>query len=40
MDCSLQAQEVHAWIREYLKEKVSADVADKTRILYGGAFSE
>uniref|UniRef100_F1L676 Triosephosphate isomerase n=1 Tax=Ascaris suum TaxID=6253 RepID=F1L676_ASCSU len=34
-----QAQEVHAWIREYLKEKVSADVADKTRILYGGSVT-
>uniref|UniRef100_A0A0M3JVA5 Spliceosome-associated protein CWC27 homolog n=1 Tax=Anisakis simplex TaxID=6269 RepID=A0A0M3JVA5_ANISI len=34
-----QAQEVHAWIREYLKDKVSADVADKTRILYGGSVT-
>lgn len=31
-----QAQEVHGWIREFLKEKVSADVAQKIRILYGG----
>ncbi|ETN69743.1 triose-phosphate isomerase [Necator americanus] len=34
-----QAQEVHLWIREFLKEKVSADVAEKTRIIYGGKFS-
>ncbi|VDL63636.1 unnamed protein product [Nippostrongylus brasiliensis] len=31
-----QAQEVHLWIREFLKEKVSADCAEKTRIIYGG----
>lgn len=34
-----QAQEVHDWIRQFLKEKVSADVADKTRILYGGSVT-
>ncbi|VIO93018.1 triosephosphate isomerase, putative [Brugia malayi] len=34
-----QAQEVHGWIREFLKEKVSADVAQKTRILYGGSVT-
>jgi len=32
-----QAQEVHAAIRARLAEKVSADVAAKTRILYGGS---
>jgi triosephosphate isomerase len=32
-----QAQEVHAAIRGRLAEKVSADVAAKTRILYGGS---
>ncbi len=32
-----QAQEVHAAIRGRLAEKVSAEVADKTRILYGGS---
>uniref|UniRef100_A0A158PB99 Triosephosphate isomerase n=1 Tax=Angiostrongylus cantonensis TaxID=6313 RepID=A0A158PB99_ANGCA len=34
-----QAQEVHLWIREFLKEKVSAEVADKTRIIYGGSVT-
>jgi len=32
-----QAQEVHANIRSRLTEKCSAEVADKTRILYGGS---
>lgn len=32
-----QAQEVHAAIRGRLKEKVSAAVADTTRVLYGGS---
>lgn len=32
-----QAQEVHAAIRGRLAEKVSADVAEKTLILYGGS---
>ena len=32
-----QAQEVHAAIRGRLVEKVSQEVADKTRILYGGS---
>lgn len=32
-----QAQEVHAAIRGRLAEKVSADVAEGTRILYGGS---
>lgn len=34
-----QAQEVHAWIRQFLKEKVSSDVSDKTRIIYGGSVT-
>uniref|UniRef100_A0A1I7XT30 Spliceosome-associated protein CWC27 homolog n=1 Tax=Heterorhabditis bacteriophora TaxID=37862 RepID=A0A1I7XT30_HETBA len=34
-----QAQEVHGWIREFLKEKVSADVANKIRIIYGGVVN-
>ncbi len=34
-----QAQEVHAAIRKWLKEKVSATVADETRILYGGSVN-
>ncbi|AMD22380.1 HGR041Wp [Eremothecium sinecaudum] len=31
------AQEIHHQIREYLAEKLSREVADKTRILYGGS---
>ena len=31
-----QAQEVHEKIREWLKNTVNADVAKKTRIIYGG----
>ncbi|MFH4975084.1 hypothetical protein AB6A40_001793 [Gnathostoma spinigerum] len=34
-----QAQEVHAWIREYLKAKVSPNVASETRIMYGGSVT-
>jgi triosephosphate isomerase len=34
-----QAQEVHGQIRNWLKEKVSADIADATRIIYGGTIS-
>ena len=34
-----QAQEVHEWCRQWLKEKVSGEVADKTRIIYGGMAS-
>jgi len=32
-----QAQEVHAEIRKWLSANVSADVAQKTRIIYGGS---
>lgn len=34
-----QAQEVHAAIREWLKDNVSAEVAESTRILYGGSVN-
>jgi triosephosphate isomerase len=34
-----QAQAAHADVRAYLKEAISADVADATRILYGGSVS-
>jgi len=34
-----QAQEVHAAIRNWLKDNVSAEVAEATRILYGGSVS-
>ena len=33
-----QAQEVHQAVRDWLKTNVSADVASKTRIIYGGLF--
>lgn len=35
----LQAQETHAEIRGWLADKVSADVATATRIIYGGSVS-
>ncbi|CAE7020221.1 hypothetical protein PTNB85_09951 [Pyrenophora teres f. teres] len=35
-----QAQEVHAALREWLKKEISAEAAEKTRILYGGSVSE
>jgi len=35
-----QAQEVHAAIRKFLADEVSSDVAEKTRIIYGGSVSE
>lgn len=35
-----QAQEVHAAIRQWLAKEVSQQVADDTRILYGGSVSE
>lgn len=31
-----QAQEVHVALRDWLKKNVSAEVASKTRIIYGG----
>lgn len=34
-----QAQDVHAAIRAWLKEHVSADAAEKTRIIYGGSVN-
>ncbi|KAK7967257.1 triose-phosphate isomerase-like protein [Apiospora aurea] len=35
-----QAQEVHASIRKWLKDNVSQQASDETRILYGGSVSE
>ncbi|RAL14561.1 triose-phosphate isomerase TPI1 [Aspergillus homomorphus CBS 101889] len=35
-----QAQEVHAAIRNWLKEAISAEAAENTRIIYGGSVSE
>jgi len=35
-----QAQEVHKAIREWLAKEVSAEVAEATRIIYGGSVSE
>ena len=34
-----QAQEAHAFIRKHIAEKVSKDVADGVRILYGGSVN-
>lgn len=34
-----QAQDVHIELRKWLQDNVSADVAKKTRILYGGSVS-
>nr|UDB72884.1 triosephosphate isomerase [Hemiscorpius lepturus] len=34
-----QAQEVHAQLRDWLKSNVSEDVANKTRIIYGGSVT-
>ena len=31
-----QAQEVHHYLRQWLKDNVSQAVADNTRIIYGG----
>lgn len=35
-----QAQEVHEFIREMLKEKMGAGVSDKIRIIYGGSVDD
>lgn len=35
-----QAQEAHNSLRAWLKSNVSADAAEKTRILYGGSVTE
>ncbi|CAG9467724.1 unnamed protein product [Pedinophyceae sp. YPF-701] len=32
-----QAQEVHAWLRKWMIDNVGAEIADTTRILYGGS---
>ncbi|XP_013790695.1 triosephosphate isomerase [Limulus polyphemus] len=34
-----QAQEVHAQLRKWLTDNVSADVASKTRLIYGGSVT-
>jgi len=34
-----QAQEVHAQLRQWLKDNVSAEVAQSTRIIYGGSVT-
>lgn len=34
-----QAQEVHVAVRDWLKNNVSAEVASKTRIIYGGSVN-
>ncbi|PNW88433.1 hypothetical protein CHLRE_01g029300v5 [Chlamydomonas reinhardtii] len=35
-----QAQEVHAYLRQYCAKKLGAAVADKLRIIYGGSVSD
>lgn len=35
-----QAQEVHVQLRDWLAKEVGKDVAEKTRIIYGGSVSE
>ena len=35
-----QAQEAHAVVRAWLRSNVSAEAADKTRILYGGSVTD
>ncbi|KAK4943085.1 triosephosphate isomerase [Elasticomyces elasticus] len=35
-----QAQEVHAAIRKWISEAVSSEVAEQTRIIYGGSVNE
>ncbi|MFW6052315.1 MAG: triose-phosphate isomerase [Desulfosalsimonas sp.] len=32
-----QAQEVHSWLRNFLKKRFGQDAADRTRIVYGGS---
>jgi triosephosphate isomerase len=34
-----QAQDVHAFLRQWMAENVSAEAAEKTRILYGGSVN-
>lgn len=34
-----QAQEVHAQLRQWLKDNISEDVAKSTRIIYGGSVT-
>ncbi|KAL5491641.1 hypothetical protein EMCRGX_G016972 [Ephydatia muelleri] len=34
-----QAQEVHSFLRKWLAERVGHDVAEKTRIIYGGSVT-
>ncbi|KAI8997193.1 triosephosphate isomerase [Pilobolus umbonatus] len=34
-----QAQDVHAFLRDWLRENVSEEAADNTRILYGGSVN-
>ena len=35
-----QAQEAHEVVRDWIKKNVSAEAAQKTRILYGGSVTE
>ena len=35
-----EAQEVHEMIREWLNDNISKEVAESTRIIYGGSVNE
>lgn len=35
-----QAQETQAYVRSWLQDTISEDVANKTRIIYGGSVTE
>lgn len=35
-----QAQEVHAWLRQYLIKKLGAATADSLRVIYGGSVND
>ena len=39
MPIAIQAQEVHQQLRDWLKDNVSPEVAESTRIIYGGSVS-
>ncbi len=39
LSCLLQAQEVHGKLRQWLADNVNPEVAQKTRIIYGGSVT-
>lgn len=36
-DVSACAQEVHAWLRTWVRDNLTAEVSDSLRIIYGGS---